>query len=164
MDPRAKRIVRKLSVYVAVVGLALPLLLQSREREGKVGACFSNVKTLALGFLIYANDFDDRLPPAGAWMDRDMHYLPRPEAVHCPFLPNPGSDQYGYAMRKRLGRIKQTDVKEPRTEALVFDSNLLARNAASDNVILPDFTRHKAQNVGFLDGHARPIYLSRSPR
>lgn len=118
-----------------------------------MSSCLSNVKRLSLGFAMYANDYDDRLPPSKAWMDSIHPYATADAVYHCPWIKPARPDAYGYAMRGRLSGIDTSKIRDPEKEPLDFDSNLLGRNAVTDLVILPDFTRHRGQNVGFVDGH-----------
>jgi len=123
--------------------------------------CLSNVKQLALGFVMYAIDSDDRLPAGSGWMDSLKPYEKSDQVWRCPVLRSP--DEYGYAMRERLSGANTDKIKKPESQPLVFDSVLLGRNAVSDRVLDPGFTRHRGLNIGFLDGHAHDKILSGDP-
>src|SRR5688572_32710390 len=80
-------------VGVALLGAVLfPVFANARE-AARASSCKSNLKQLSLAMLMYAQDYDDRLPPAQEWLTAAQPYYKRPTVGNCPTAPGPG----GYA-------------------------------------------------------------------
>ncbi|MFZ4507883.1 MAG: hypothetical protein ACOYON_09335 [Fimbriimonas sp.] len=140
-----------------LAAIFLPVFAQAR-----VGAqqtqCLANIKRLARTSLIYAADFDDRLPLAEHWADDLAAYDPGIKTLGCP--AHQGSKGYAYsslAAGKSLGML-------PKTTIVFFESDLPGDNPVgkpSQNVIKP---RHRNLiNVGIAEGSARafmPVQLA----
>ncbi len=164
---RALTMVESLAIIVACL-----LLLAAVYRAFVVtrpystrSSCLSNLKQSSLGALMYANDYDDKLPTASKWMDQIVPYTKNEAIFHDVSIVKPG--EYGYAFRDRLSGRSQTELKEPDKVILLFDSNLLGRNEHSELWSLPQKGRHKGDNeefgsdmVAFEDGHARSLSAS----
>jgi len=150
-----------LGVLFVCGAIMWPVFLAARTASG-TAACLSNIKQLAIGELLYANDNDDRLPPTAAWMDCITKYVKYPEAFHCPSVK--GESSYGYAMNLDCGNKKDYDDPTPAEKVLLFESILLERNATSGVYDLPDPPRHNGRNcVAYLDGHVKSFEQGRSP-
>lgn len=54
-----------IAIIAILAGLLLPALAKAKDKA-KTIKCVSNNKQIALGFMMYANDADDRLPPINA--------------------------------------------------------------------------------------------------
>ena len=143
---------------LAILGAVLfPVFAQNKGSRRSVA--LSNVKVLGLGAMMYANDFDDHFPNARKWMDLTMPYVKFDAAFHAYDLPDPSPQAYGIAFRGSLSRGETKRIKEPEMIAMIFDSTLLFRNAASELWSLPKPPRHKGVTnlVAFADGHARGV-------
>jgi hypothetical protein len=122
--------------------------------------CISNLKQVALGLLIYGNDYDDRFP-AGRWYDELMPYTKT--HLQCPQVPAT-QDSVGYAFNSRLERKKAGDIRDPDRTVLVFESSNLLRNASDPGVTLVPGGRHDGvNNVAHTDGAAKRIKWPDSP-
>ena len=53
----------ELLVVIAIIGVLMPALNRARE-QGKRGVCLNNLKQLTLGWILYADDNDDRIVEA----------------------------------------------------------------------------------------------------
>jgi len=130
----------------------------ARPKPYRYGSCLSNIKQLGLGVLMYANDYDDKLPKAAVWMDSIGEYTKGSNLYHDPELN--GTTEYGYAFRDKASGIKSASVAKPAEFQLIFDSVLLGRNAHSEPSTMPHPGRHLGHNcVGYMDGHAKSLAM-----
>ena len=113
----------------------------------------SNVKQLALGLIVYSGDNDDQLP-ASAWTDTMEPYLgPSRELIKSPTLPAGG---FGYAFNQDLLGVRTTTLDFPSAVPMVFDSNLVGRNAVGPYAV-PNPARRGGNNVAYADGHGATL-------
>ena len=118
-------------------------------------ACMSDLKQQVLASLMYASDFDDKLPRAERWVDTLSPSYVKDPALHCPSIENPSPDKYGYAYYVRSAGRKLGSFKDPKTTVMFFDSEDLSRSAVSVDLPPADLKRHGGANVTYADGHAR---------
>lgn len=152
-------------VLIAVVGAILfPIFAQARRTAQRTSAV-SQMKMLALGNLIYANDFDQRLPIATAWMDAVSPEVSSQRAFHSPGIGRGGLGQrsyYGIAFMKSLSSVQIQGIDTPAQRVLLFDSTLMGRNATSGLDTVPKPPRFGNAETGgnvfaFVDGHVKLI-------
>ena len=137
-------------------------VFRAARPAARSAVCMFNLKQLALGEIMYANDNDDRLPPARTWMDRITNWVKYADAFHCPSVK--GENSYGYAMNVDCDKEKMAHEPEPERKVLLFESVLLGRNARSGVYGLPDPPRHEDRNVAvYVDGHARGFGRGKNP-
>lgn len=146
---------------ILIVGGGCAILLdpggESREKARDTN-CLSNVKQMAIGLIMYAQDYDDQLPAAAEWMDATLPYGKDDAVYHCPSVSRGNASIYGYACSNRLSRKKLIDVAAPAWTPTLYDSNNLDRNACDPFAKSSNPPRHDGRNnVGFLDGHAKPL-------
>ena len=128
--------------------------MRRRARDLMVlNGCLSNLSDIGLALAMYDPD-GERLPPTKQWMDNVSLYLSSPSILHCPGVAKESKDEFGYAMRRKYGGILTTTIPDWANEPLIFDSNLTQKNAATDEVEVPGFSRHPQQSVLFADGHS----------
>src|SRR5262249_17251618 len=92
-------------------------------------SCLSHIKQAGLGLLMYASDYDDRLPRAAEWMDADDPYVRNKDLFRCPNLKPRKSTDFGYAFNSLFATRAISDIKEPAKAILLYDSNDLCWNA-----------------------------------
>jgi prepilin-type processing-associated H-X9-DG protein len=125
-------------------------------------ACLSNVKSLAMGLLMYEADHD-RLPHRDAWMDSLQPHLtkrtPDPGYLEmCPAVKRDKMQGYGYAFNSLLSQKKVSAIAAPEEVPIVYDSINYSRNASDPVNSLPHPGRHMGKNsVAFADGHAKRV-------
>jgi hypothetical protein len=143
--------------------ILLPVFNQARTKA-IAASCSSNVKMQALGMLMYAQDYDEVLPPAQPWMDLTEPYRKREDVLHCPAAVKERADAYGYAYFSHLSQKALEDVSSPETTPMLFDSTILTRNAADSGgsfAISPprhgQMSTGPAAMMGFVDGSVKPI-------
>ena len=121
---------------------------------------------------MYAEDYDERLPPGSYWVDAITPALKKSEATadarpHSadPFKCPAVDSGPAYARNSTSGGIRLADVSAPADYVLVFDA--LARGADSHGVRLlnggPELFakyRHSSSNILFCDGHVKGLNLN----
>jgi hypothetical protein len=122
----------------------------------------------ALAALTYAEDHDERFPPAATWADSITPNLHGdPHWFSCPDLTWTGGQKdrpagYGYAMNRFLSAAQTKTLVEPEKMHLIYDSSNLARNV---NEYLPAFPQpsrhHGAIVIAFADVHAKALKVER---
>ena len=114
-------------------------------------ACQSNQKQLLNGLLMYAQDYDEKLPPASKWATNVMPYVKNRRTFQCPA----DSSQWSYAFNKNLSGVSMGQIPKPGDTTMLFESNFHKPNAfglANDVV----YTRHLGHgNFGYVDGHVK---------
>lgn len=146
---------------IGLLGAILfPVFAQARMK-GQQTRCLSNVKQIGIATVMYANDFDDRLPPGATWMDATEKYAEYPRIFACPAVSRPGlltprvGGKYGYAVNTSLSGKTAKSIKDPGKVIWVFESSDLARNATGDPSTSPAPNRHgPGRTEGYADGHA----------
>ncbi len=147
-----------LAVLLVTYG-AIQRLIHIRE-EPFQRTCLANVYTLSHSMLLYSSD-NDGFPATESWMDDIFQYLEPTSslgALHCPAVGD-AEKEFGYAMHITISGRKPSSLPDPSFEPIVFDSSLLSRNAASEQVLEPRFSRHGGQMFGYADGHVTRFTL-----
>jgi hypothetical protein len=74
--------------------LLLPALSGAKQKAQAIG-CMSNTKQLVLAWLLYADDYNGRLPPNGnasmdnkGWVDGSMNWNVTPDVTNILYLKN----------------------------------------------------------------------------
>jgi prepilin-type processing-associated H-X9-DG protein len=134
----------------------------SLKTHAEATADISNLKQLALGVLLYAQDHAERFPASDRWMDEILPYTKSRALFHDP------SDQSGhaasYAFNRALSGATLASVSAPATTVLIFDSTLGTWNASDTGQSLPHPDRHNGGNdFAYADGHVRKVADGASP-
>jgi len=134
--------------------LLIPALVKAKSKAQTV-SCVNNLKQLALGVRLYANDNNDQYPPGATWCDAILPQVGSPKPFQCNLNP----DQRGaYAFNQKLVGKKETEV-DPNTVMLFeFDGGW---NAIGGPELLPSRSPHgKVVAVAFADGSVRQVQVS----
>ncbi|MBC8064002.1 MAG: hypothetical protein H7Y17_04175 [Chlorobia bacterium] len=151
-----------LGIVFCLVGVFVPITACGCSEASPGTHCLSNSKQIALSLIIYAADYDERLPDRDAWMDLATPYTKNQEIFVDPEIRVKG--QHGYAFDSRLSRKKTDQFQSPATQSMIYDSINLARNASDPFASLPNPGRHKGRNsIGYLDGHVKRVALPKTP-
>jgi hypothetical protein len=111
----------------------------ARERD----LCLSNVRSLSMAMMMYAQDYDGEFPHAH-WSDAAEGYTRNREILKCPADPSPPS----YAFRGQARGKKTSAFKTPATEIMLYESD-------DDRTLV---ARHKGETVvSYIDGHAKAM-------
>jgi hypothetical protein len=139
-------------IVVVVYAIVSPFFY--RPKYSRHYSCLSNHKQIALGMIMYSNDYDDVLPRASRWMDDLVPYTKNEYMFHdSGSVPDKA---YGYAFRAKSSGLKLTTLPDPSKRDLTFDTTQEGRNASSELGTLPNPGRHAGSSgLSFSDGHAK---------
>ncbi|MBC8065234.1 MAG: hypothetical protein H7Y17_10415 [Chlorobia bacterium] len=150
---------------VVLAAILFPVFSQAKL-AAKQSQSLSNVKQSSLAAIMYASDYDEKMPPAEKWIDLTEVYARNPAIYHSPASEGPPNERYGYAFRAELSRKDTKKILDPQRWAMIFDSTKTGRNAVGGLDTLPSPPRFSGASssgkntVGFLDGHAKMIPLN----
>ncbi len=142
-----------------VPSIILPIFFQAGVSVQQQ-QCIGNLKRLAAAHLIYATDYNDRLPPAGSWMDALAQYEPDELAYACPVQRRVEPQSFGYGFNRELSGAEVGKLSQPDQTPLAFDSSDVRRNASGGLELLPSPGRHRngrENNVVYADGRTAPL-------
>jgi prepilin-type processing-associated H-X9-DG protein len=131
-------------VTLILVAIMIPVFFATRQSHGK-HSCMFNLKQLGLGFLQYASDYDERLPPIrGAsspaqlsrgepygWADALFPYVRITKIFQCPneedyrdATTDPMTSGYtDYWYNTNLSSLNSKAVKRPQSTLMAGDGN-----------------------------------------
>jgi prepilin-type processing-associated H-X9-DG protein len=154
---KSKRLIEALAamgILLVLAAVLFPLYGSTGHGYARKTHCLSNGKQLGLGMLLYASDYDERLPLAARWLDDAYPYV-KNGRLACPMSP---TKQYGYAMHESLSEAALKEIEEPAGRMMLFESIALIPNAAGDEALLPNPGRHAGSNtIVYADGHAKGV-------
>ena len=160
-----------LAVLASVLG---PLLAQTRL-AGENAICQRNLTQLSRALNMYADDWEDRYPPAAAWADLielnlspEVHDPPGRDAFWCPAGErSPGDAGGDYAFNSILDAYARFEVASESRSPLCFDSDAGAAPDGSRNITDPlasFVVRHQdprlpkpGGNIAYVDGRLRLV-------
>jgi hypothetical protein len=136
---------------LAVVAVAAVFVFFKSTFRPPVGArdvCLLNIWYTDVALQMYADDNDDRLPPAHGWLDRLDEYVKSSDVFECPEAK--GLD-CAFAYNAALGGASLSAVADPEHTIVVFESDV-GWNAHGGPELLPDEPRHLGgDSYGFAD-------------
>ena len=107
--------------------------------------CQSNLKQVALAFMMLASDNDDTLKCTPSdWVEKAMPYMKDRSRLHCPDAPG---DDVSYSFNPKLAGLRVMDVQSPADTVLVYEGK--------DGKL--DFRHDGKASVAFLDGHVKQV-------
>ncbi len=115
----------------------------------------SNLRQIALGIIVYAQQHNGHLPDADQWTDEITPFWAKdmilPQLLHDPIVP--GHRPSDYAFNKALSGKDINAIKDPSHTVLLFESTTGRRNAADTGQSVPTPGRHEGGTVyAFADG------------
>lgn len=137
---------------LAVVSAAcLILALPGKHQPTRMGTCRSNLRQLSMGLMMYAQDHDDRLPPAAGWETLTYPYYKNSGIRICPSQPRLAN---GYGFNLLLDGKRLNGIPSPEKATMLFESRSGAVDAT--DALLSWTTPHLGEgNAAFADGHVR---------
>lgn len=139
-----------------LAAILFPVFSKARDKA-RVVACVSNERQTSLALIQYAQDFDQKLPPGAAWMDRTQPYIGNEKSYHCPSVAAGNPQNYGYAFDSRTaGKPMNRLPRPPEQTMMLYDSTNLGRSATDAGTSLPSPGRHGSgtgNDIAYADGH-----------
>ncbi|MEA3399600.1 MAG: hypothetical protein U9R79_00010 [Armatimonadota bacterium] len=125
------------------------------EEQQETEECRGHVQQLMVGMLMYAADYDERLPVASSWCSAVHPYVGSRVVYHCPA----DDADFSYAFNYKLSRHSLAEAQRGWGTIALYESEIGKGNAFDwpdfPGASEPDPPRHGTLNVyGFLDGHA----------
>jgi prepilin-type N-terminal cleavage/methylation domain-containing protein/prepilin-type processing-associated H-X9-DG protein len=174
-----------IAIIAILAAILFPVFAKAREKA-RQASCQSNLKQLALGALMYAQDYDECLPmafignPGGPyvrWFELINPYVKNSQVMVCPSVVN----LYGWNRRlmgdygnvRRLSQITEvaTKIMAGDNDSGVYSSSASDKTSATTNAMCmleglwtasncrsQLYPRHnETANVAFLDGHVKAM-------
>jgi len=132
-----------------LAAILFPVFAQAREKARQT-ACMSNMKQQGLALMMYAQDYDEVMPPKDTkWMDTLLPYIKDEKAYRCPSV---GQGEFGYAFSSELLGKKFKNIKSPVETVAIFETASTGRNQVGGSVA---YRHRKFTNTAFADGHVK---------
>lgn len=132
--------------------LAGPALMGGRS-SAQQATSMSNMKQIALGILMYAEDNDHKMPDADKWVDEVMPYIKTESVFADPAAPGL---KWAYAFNRALSGVSLADLEDPAGTVLLFESTDGKKNASDRGESLPRPGRHNGgTDYAMADGHVK---------
>ncbi len=111
--------------------------------EARELSCSMRLRRMASAAQLYAQDYDDRFPPADRWMDclqplvaampadgkNDRFHFTDDTLFVCPDMNNKMPPPYGYAFNDALSSRKRSSLAAPAETPMIYETVSLFRNA-----------------------------------
>ena len=136
-----------IAIIAILAAILFPVFSKAREKARQT-ACISNQKQIALAFIIWSQENDEKFPPATDW---STAVGVSGKVLICPTqgknsAANQGNNSYGYS--DRIAGRTLGEFPDPSSEVLIADSN------ANVLVVFNVDQRHAGGAiVGWADGH-----------
>ena len=134
--------------------LTLPAFAKAKQRAQAI-QCVSQMKQLALGLRMYANDNKDTFPPADSWCDSIQSYVGKPQTFQC--NADTSGQRSSFALNKKVAGRKEADV-DPRTVLLFEVEGGDGWNESGSRELMIPRSRHgQTVVVGLADGSVQQV-------
>jgi prepilin-type processing-associated H-X9-DG protein len=131
---------------IVIAAIGVPFAMRAGSQR-QTASCQSNLKQLALGMLMYCQDYDEVYPPADDWQDRVYPYVKNESIFVC---PKSGLGRESYEYNPVVSARSLMTVQSPATSAMLWDKGFPSGKGP-----------HKGGwNVAFCDGHVKLVLAS----
>ena len=108
-----------IAIIAILMGMLLPALNRAKE-QGKRAVCLNNAKTLALGWILYCDDFDGKMPravavPEGGWVQKPPGNTPVSEPKEIQVQALKDGVMFEYVKKEQVYRCPVAKSYEMRT-------------------------------------------------
>jgi prepilin-type processing-associated H-X9-DG protein len=133
---------------IIIGGIAMAVIVGASfgkaRTKARTASCMSNVKQLALGHLMFAQDHQQTFPNSATWKDEVMPYIKNRQILVC---PGSNRGEGSYEMNPQLSNMKLERILRPAETPLIYDAGFPHGDPPH-----PD-----GWVVAFADGHAKRI-------
>ena len=123
-----------------LAAILFPVFAQAREKARQV-SCLSNEKQMALGVMMYAQDYDETYPTAPQWITQIDPYVKNPSVYACPSAASRAQIQQGgvytYAYNSQMSKRAIALLKAPQLTGILYNSVAMTQNASDALTSLP---------------------------
>lgn len=178
-----------IAIIAILAAILFPVFARAREKA-RQSSCLSNVKQIGLGFLQYAQDYDEMWVPAAqygnptpppaylTWPGLLQPYIKNTQLHRCPSDATYGwngglsnTTSVGYGMNRLCSTLSLGNMKAPAQLIVMGDAGVLADGTSryylidgtvdqADNAVPPRPNHNDGANMCFGDGHGK--WLSRT--
>lgn len=111
------------------------------------------MKQSGLALMLYAGDYNDRLPASSEWMEASKPYSAGGKYYHCPLV----KDGHGFAMNDALSRKLQSKIANPNSVIMLFETadesyNAHGKPPERGAELAP---RHGSRSLAYADGSTK---------
>lgn len=171
-----------IAILSVLASMLFPVFSRARSR-GRQAVCTSNMRQLAMAFLMYAEDYSECLPlwslvggapiggepPEGTepytWDTQIQSYVRNIQLVMCPENPH-GRDKRSYAEPRYVSGVAVGDPPAPTRTVVLMEKGASPpgtwADAAGENFHQstgfgkgPPYFHNEGKNFAFLDGHVK---------
>jgi len=170
-----------IAIIAILAAILFPVFARAREKARQT-SCLSNCKQIALGVLMYAQDYDEMLPPNATgpstynlpdgtsytgsllWHYMIFPYVKNVQLFDCPSstqqLPAGAYDStFGYGKNYHISGVALAMIDQPTLTVMLCDSDYYLAdwdaNINSDNSNAPANRHNDGANFAHMDGHAK---------
>jgi prepilin-type processing-associated H-X9-DG protein len=136
----------------AEVMAALGPMLERARAKAQQTSCLSNLKQLGLAFLMYAQDWDEKLPGKD-WVAATQPYLKNMQVLICPSRPDV---KVGYVYNEAVMGASLKRIGNPANTILLFEGEPVpGKDFGGPERIAEGGYHNHGVNVLFVDGHVK---------
>jgi hypothetical protein len=127
----------------------------ANDKPDKYPEAKQRLSNIAAAMLLYAQDWDDTLPPGPGWDELIVPYLKDRSRLKSPIFD--GTPNFGFAYNSEIAGLPLTSIPSPTSTLLVFDSTQLTKGAVAPPSTLPVPGRYAGKNAQVMvDGTVLP--------
>lgn len=144
---------------MAIVGALLYGVYASSVARTTESECLDNVHHLGIATLLYAQDYDERLPLPASWNEGLLSYVDD-NAFRCP--TDKAKKLPSYALNRAVTPYSLWQLDSADTTVLLFESEAGKDRAGGPELLLAAARHGQGITIGFLDGGARSMSRARA--
>ena len=137
---------------IKTAALASPEMMLARDKAMQA-VSQSNLRQIALGVILYAQDHNETLPDADQWVDEIMPYVKTEAVFRDPAAPD---QKWSYAFNSNLSGVTMSEIENPAATVLLFESTNDKKNDSGEGDSVPVPGRHsKGSDYAWVNGHVK---------
>lgn len=142
-------------LLLIATALLLPVVFSSPSKQSASLTCLRQTKQVGIALVMYAQDYDERLPPAEKWMTVTLPYTKDAKLYRCPTVHQADEKAVASdAMDTRLSGKSLAKLSDLTSVLLAYESTRNDWDATDPaQTFAPRHNGHG--NVIFADGHAK---------